>query len=171
LEIRQLRAIPHGRRKSLSAIYGKSDAWTNHEFLNEESEMIYGKRDATGLYQDNRLKHQRSASPGVDGPIEDSMHLTKSSTVRLPLAARVKAMFRDLRRDKGVAVNKSRSYEIEIFPSHTQARKPQLQLSAANAIKSKKQIGALLLAAKSNHFWPVRKQNDCNVGQTPSNLG
>lgn len=133
--------------------------------------MIYGKRDATGLYEDNRLKIQRIAALGVSGPNESAMHLKTGSKARLPFAARIKAIFLDLRGNKGVAVDKSRSYEIEIFPSHTQARKPQLRMPAANAVKSRKQIGALLVSATTNHFWSVRKQNDCNESQTPSNLG
>jgi hypothetical protein len=133
--------------------------------------MIYGKRDATGLYQDNRLKNHRETTSGVDRPIEASMQMKKDPTMRMPLAARIKAIFRDLRGNKSVTANKIRSYEIEIFPSHIQASKPRSQISAKFAIKSRKQIGALLLAGRSNQFRTVRPENGCNEVQTPSNLG
>jgi len=133
--------------------------------------MIYGKRDATGLYQDNRHKSHNPDISDADTLKKGPTHSTKNVTTRAPFGDRVKAMFRDLRAPKSVAVNKIRSYEIEIFPSHGDSQKPEVRLAGTNAINSKKQIGALLIPGRFDRFWSLRKGNGCNEVQTPSNLG
>lgn len=133
--------------------------------------MIYGKRDPTGLYQDNRHKTHLHISSNADKSLETSSHSTKSAATRLPFAERVKAMFRDLRGARNIALNKNRSYEIEIFPSHLQSHIPGIHLTGVHAGKPNKQVGALLVSGKSDQRWSGRKENGRNEMQTPSNLG
>lgn len=136
--------------------------------------MIHGKRDAFGFYQDNRHKKFELDLPRIDDRIEYPIHKEKSMTKKLPFVERVKALLRGLRDRKNVALTKTRTYEIEIFPTpiHTgRTGREKMPFVDAPSIKPRKQVGALHLSGKSSQLWSAHKQSDGDAVQTPSNLG
>ncbi len=133
--------------------------------------MINGKRDAYGMYMDNRHKGLESEFLGADVSIGGRIHKEKSVNLRLPFVNRIKVLFRSLRNDKDFALNRTRSYEVEILPLPVQKASRQSRLSGANAIKPMATVAALLISGKVDRIWTINRESGRERQQTPSNLG
>jgi len=136
--------------------------------------MILGKRDLLGNYLD-----RRASRAGYDGPVTESCVSLERPTcreisvkIRLPFIDRIKTILRGRISDRNFALNRNRTYEIELLPAPLQSVKRQSRLTVPIAAKSAASSADAPLPSRNGvRAWIANKARSDAGKQTPSNLG
>ena len=86
--------------------------------------------------------------------------------IRLPFIDRIKALSRELITRDSLALNRPRSYEVEILPSSGE----KSPMPGVPAIKPARGT-APPISAKTDQLWPQDRDSSRKVESTHSNLG
>lgn len=92
-------------------------------------------------------------------------------TLNLPFINRIKVLTRDLINGNDPALNRPRSYEVEILPSSMQGGSRQSSLSSAYAIEPGLTVSAPRVSARADRLWWGNQGSGRDVEHTRSNLG
>ena len=84
-------------------------------------------------------------------------------TLRLPFIDHINVLLRNLINDKDVALNRPRSYELQILPSSMQEEKQQNPLSSSHAIKPRATVAAKLVFTSAGRPWSANQESSWYV--------
>lgn len=87
--------------------------------------------------------------------------------IRLPFIDRIRALSREFISRDGLALNRPRSYEVEILPSPSE-KSPS---SGKRAVKAAARGAAPPTSAGADRLWPQEQESSRKVESTHSNLG
>jgi hypothetical protein len=131
--------------------------------------MIPGNRGFPGNDMDRRNWPGRSAS-GRGVSLENSICKEKDVNIRLPFFDRIKAMLRGRINDRNFALNRDRTYVIELMPIPMQSGKRQHRANVDIVGKSGKSQNTAHPSFNNARLLFANKIGE-ERKQTPSNLG